>query len=32
MAPTLAERSPEETERLARVAGAVYVSLGLAAA
>ena len=32
MAATLAERSPEDTERLARLAGAVYVSLGLAAA
>src|SRR6476661_3112574 len=28
----LEERSPEETKRLARLAGAVYVSLGLAAA
>jgi len=32
MAATLAERSPQETRRLARLAGAVYVSLGLAAA
>ena len=32
MAVSLEERSPEETKRLARLAGAVYVSLGLAAA
>ena len=32
MAATLEERSPEETKRLARLAGAVYVSLGLATA
>jgi Domain of unknown function (DUF4386) len=32
MATRLEERSPEETKRLARLAGAVYVSLGLAAA
>jgi hypothetical protein len=32
MAAALAERPPEETKRLARVAGAVYVSLGFAAA
>jgi hypothetical protein len=32
MAGTLEERSPEETKRVARLAGAVYVSLGLAAA
>src|SRR5919204_4337221 len=32
MAATLKERSPEATKRLARLAGAVYVSLGLATA
>ena len=32
MAAPLQERSPEETKRLARLAGAVYVSLGLTAA
>jgi hypothetical protein len=32
MAVTLEERSPEATKRLARLAGAVYVSLGLATA
>src|SRR5437764_5594704 len=32
MAALLEERSPEETKRLARLAGAVYLSLGLAAA
>ena len=32
MAATLEERSPEATKRLARLAGAVYVSLGLATA
>lgn len=32
MAAPIEERSPEETKRLARLAGAVYVSLGLTAA
>ena len=32
MATTLEDRSPEETRRVARLAGAVYVSLGLTAA
>jgi len=32
MAATLEQRSPEQTKRLARLAGAVYVSLGLATA
>jgi hypothetical protein len=32
MAAPLEERTPEETRRLARLAGAVYVSLGLASA
>jgi len=32
MAATREERSAEETKRLARLAGAVYVSLGLATA
>ena len=32
MAAALEERSPEETKRLARLAGAVHVSLGLTAA
>src|SRR5256714_3557325 len=32
MAVSLEERSPEDTKRLARLAGAVYLSLGLAAA
>jgi Domain of unknown function (DUF4386) len=32
MAPKLEERSPKETKRLARLAGAVYVSLGVATA
>lgn len=32
MAATLEERSPEETKRVARLAGAVYVSLGIATA
>src|SRR5436190_1578763 len=32
MPATAEERSPEETKRVARLAGAVYVSLGLAAA
>ena len=32
MATTLEERSPEQTKRVARLAGAVYAALGLAAA